>query len=183
MSDNPKPNLEEINSKLAAAELEEIDYYGGLEILLDAFASKITELFGRNSLLAMTYQVGSRPGELIAQRLLNSRGGKLFDDPIEAFVTLFTNVPRFFHVKLKSIEKEENGSVCITFDNECFFRPVILHREALTLGGPLCRVNKGYMEVALQRMTGWKVTVKRVGASNGSEACEEQVTFKPPVPV
>lgn len=41
----------------------------GFEIISETFADKVFDLFGKNSLLSIHFQVGAGPGETIAERI------------------------------------------------------------------------------------------------------------------
>lgn len=183
MPTNQTRSIAEINARLADQYEHRLDVLGGLEILLEAFTRKVTDLFGRNSLLAMTYQIGADPATKIAQRMLAARHGAQFADPVEALVAFFEEVADYFHVKVTEVTEDANsGVIRVRFQNECFFRPTIAHREGLDFGGPLCRVNKGYVETALRLLTGWNPELRRTGEcfEADRECCVEELLLAPP---
>ena len=48
---------------------EHLDSLTGFEIICESMVYKILDIFGRNSLLSMLYQIGAGPGETISNRL------------------------------------------------------------------------------------------------------------------
>ncbi len=159
---------------------ETVDSIRGIEVVLDAFVKKIIELFGKNALLSAEYQIGAAPGQKIAQRILTARGNAPFTDPFEALIALFAETKKFFSVQVVQVDTvQQNGGVLtVTMKNHCFLRDVIKHRPGLEMGGPLCRINKGYLETALKLLLGGKkVELTRTGDDPASDMCQETLRF------
>jgi predicted hydrocarbon binding protein len=151
----------------------------GIEVVLEAFVKKITELFGRNALLSAGYQIGAAPGQKIAQRILATRGNAPFTNPAEALVALLKETKKFFNVVIVKVDDQaQNGAeVLMTINNHCFLRNLIKNRPGIEMGGPLCRINKGYFETALKMLTGKKIELARIGHDVISDMCQESLRF------
>jgi predicted hydrocarbon binding protein len=164
-------DLTELNAVIQNSN-ENVDSISGLEIVLEALVGKFIDLYGKNMLLSAAYQIGAAPAHKISQRLLAARGGELYADPVEAMADLFSETKGFFHVEVADLQ-EENGALVVNMKNHCFLRSVIVKRGGLEMGGPLCRINKGYLETAIKELTGRKVELKRTGDDNGACMCLE----------
>ncbi len=153
-----------------------VDSIRGIEVVLEAFVKKVIELFGKNALLSAGYQIGASPGQKIAQRILAARENVKFTDPVEAIAALFTETKRYFNVEVVNVQS--GGEVFVTIKNHCFLRDVIKHRPGLEMGGPLCRINKGYLETALKFLLGGKkVELTRIGDDATFDMCQETLRF------
>ncbi|WXG44137.1 MAG: hypothetical protein WED04_08900 [Promethearchaeati archaeon SRVP18_Atabeyarchaeia-1] len=53
----------------------------------------------------------------------------------------------------------------------------VAKKRGLKIGGVLCRVTRGYFEVALGRMTGMKVTLRLVESTE--DECLSSICFEP----
>jgi predicted hydrocarbon binding protein len=173
-------NLDALNARLTVSEANKIDELSGLEILLESIAVKVTDIMGKNTLLSMAYQIGKEPAEHIADRILTSRSGQIFTDPIEAFVVLLENIKNYFHIHIKSITTMEGGKISIQFINHCYFHQAVSKRPKLTVGGPLCRITKGYFEGALAKLNKWKADLRLVEEVFDKTQCIEEIIFSPP---
>ncbi|MEX2681708.1 MAG: hypothetical protein Q6373_008910 [Candidatus Sigynarchaeota archaeon] len=165
------------NARLATPAETPLDELGGLEILVESLSIKVTEILGKNTLLAMAYQIGKEPADKISERLLAARNGALFDHPVEAFVSLMENVKNYFHIQITSIVQDDQGRVIVSFKNKCYFRSAVSHRPGLKIGTALCRITKGYIETAIAKLTSWKAEVKLIGQDETQAQCIEQVSF------
>jgi hypothetical protein len=58
--------LDEINKDIYNPS-SNIDSVSAFEIITEAMVEKVEDIFGKNSLLSILYQVGAGPGEVIAQ--------------------------------------------------------------------------------------------------------------------
>ncbi len=157
-----------------------VDSIRGIEVVLDAFVKKVIELFGRNALLSAGYQIGAAPGQKIAQRILAARGNAPFTEPLEALMALFAETKTFYNVQVVQADNlpQNGGALIVTIKNHCFLRDVIKHRPGLEMGGPLCRINKGYLETALKLlMGGKKVELMRTGDDAATDMCIETLRF------
>ncbi|HMF32299.1 MAG TPA: hypothetical protein VKK79_12835 [Candidatus Lokiarchaeia archaeon] len=169
-------DISELNARIQNTN-ENVDSISGLEIVFEALVTKVVELYGKNTLLSAAYQIGAAPAHKIAQRLLTARGGEMFDDPIEALATLLSETKGFFHVEVENIQ-QDGGEIVVSMKNHCFLRPVIVKRAGLEMGGPLCRINKGYLETAVKELTGKKVELKRTGDDNNACMCLETLRIE-----
>ena len=66
----------------------------GYEVVLEAMVYKIYDLFGKNALLSMTYQIGAGPGGQIATRILKERNIDKIEDPVEAIYGMLSHVKK-----------------------------------------------------------------------------------------
>jgi predicted hydrocarbon binding protein len=164
-------DLIELNERIQNSN-DNVDSISGLEIVLEALVGKFIDLYGKNMLLSAAYQIGAAPAHKISQRLLAARGEELYADPVEAMADLFSETKGFFHVEVADIQ-EKNGEIVVSMKNHCFLRSVIVKRPGLEMGGPLCRINKGYLETAIKDLTGKKVELKRTGDDNDACMCIE----------
>lgn len=159
-------------------ELTQVNYQQGLEILLESLSSKIVDIFGRNALLSMLYQIGATTGSVVAKRIIEEQGKETFT-PVEAFSLLFKTVRSYFKVMVKEIKQDEHG-MSITFTNHCFLRNIIKDREKLRAGGRLCRITKGYIESAMDTLLkggDQKVEVGFVENDEDGDCCLEKLTI------
>ncbi len=172
-------NIGSLNARLAIPPVPEqqLDELGGLEILVESLSIKVVDVMGKNSLLAIAYQIGKEPAAKISERLLVARGGALFENPVEAFVSLMENVKKYFRVQLVSIEGVAPGPITVSFRNKCYFRSAVSHRPGLKIGGALCRITKGYIETSIAMLTSWKADVRLLGQDEEHCQCLEQVVF------
>lgn len=171
-------NIDEINEQIKNA-VENVDYLKGMEILLESFGDKIIDVFGRNTLLSVLYQIGAKTGQVIADRIKEEQGKEEFE-PLEAVGIFFKEVKDFFSVQVKRIEEDEEY-IKIYLQNHCFLRDAMNKRKGLVPGKTLCRINKGYFEVALYNLV--KIKYKKVDMSlvendEGANCCIECLTFK-----
>ncbi|MHA1792155.1 MAG: hypothetical protein ACTSVI_05880 [Promethearchaeota archaeon] len=164
MNDESYLNIEALNKELSQENggSEQLDVLNGLEILLEAFNVRMEDILGRKALLAINYQIGAEPAEKISKRILESRNQEKFEDPIEAFIVFFKELKKYFSIQLKKIEKSDDGSITLHFENTCFFRQTISRRKGLTIGGTLCRISKGYVETAMKHLTNYKADITLV---------------------
>ncbi|OLS14321.1 MAG: hypothetical protein RBG13Loki_2052 [Promethearchaeota archaeon CR_4] len=156
-----------------------VDSNRGIEIVLDAFVKKITELFGKNALLSASYQIGAAPGQKIAERILNARGNVKFTDPLEALVALFTETKKYFNIVIVEAEniQQNLSETNVKMKSHCFLRNIVKDRPIEEMGEPLCRINKGYLETALKLLTGKRVELTRVGDDTCADMCLETIHF------
>ena len=170
-------NLDEWNEtiKNPVSHLKELK---GLEIISESFVYKIYDIFGRNSLLSMLYQVGAGPGEIISERLKEKYQKEEFDI-IEALNVLISELKEFYCIKYKTIE-EDDEKIRFTIENHCFLRGIIKRREKLKPGKAFCRINKGYFEVALKKLIGDKIRRIEINFLHNddiNDVCLEELCF------
>ncbi|MHA1819363.1 MAG: hypothetical protein ACTSU2_14070 [Promethearchaeota archaeon] len=172
--------IEKINKEIENPRTE-FDTLEGYEVVLEALIYKIYDLFGRNALLSMTYQIGAGPGEEIAKRILKERGVDKILDPFDAMEILLNENKRFYSVQVRDVKvepyKDEYYKIYIEISNRCFYRESLKKRPRLRIGGPLCRINKGYYEVAFKKLTGLKNEINFIRNDEENNQCIESVTF------
>ena len=150
----------------------------GFEIITEAMVQKINEIFGRNSLLSMLYQVGLGPGQAIAKRIQEKYNRTEFGI-MEALELLLLEIKDFYSIKVQDIELSKD-KVKIVIENHCFLRKPIKSRKTLEFGKSFCRVNKGYFETAFKMLVGKeivKVDMMFIENDEEKDACIEEITF------
>jgi len=170
-------NKEEINKKIFNP-IENIDSLKGFEIISESIVYKILDLFGRNSLLSMLYQIGVGPGEAISKRLKEKYNKDDFKI-IETLIMLMNELREFYSIKVREIEQYEN-IIRIEIENYCFLREPIKHRDKLKYGKAFCRVNKGYFETAFKKLLGdkiKKIEIKFLENDPQKDVCIEELNF------
>ncbi|MHA1641288.1 MAG: hypothetical protein ACTSVX_00980, partial [Promethearchaeota archaeon] len=71
----------------------------GFEIICESLVYKILDVFGRNALLSMLFQIGAGPGELIAKRIKQKYQKEQFDI-FESMIVLLNELKEFYSVKV-----------------------------------------------------------------------------------
>ncbi|MFX1316433.1 MAG: hypothetical protein ACFE9T_11255 [Promethearchaeota archaeon] len=158
--------------------IENINSIKGFEIISESIVYKILDLFGRNNLLSMLYQIGVGPGEVISQRLKEKYSRNEFEI-IEALIILMNELREFYSIKVRDIEQYDN-LIRIEIENYCFLREPIKHREKLNYGKAFCRVNKGYFETAFKKLLGDKIKrieIKFLRNDPQNDVCIEELNF------
>ena len=174
---------EEINKEIKNPR-DAFEALAGFEVVLESFVYKIYDLFGRNALLSMTYQIGSGPGSAIANRILKEKGIDKMEDPLEALKILLNENRTLYSVQIKSMKLEsiddQLDNLVITINNRCFYRESLKKRPRLKIGGPLCRINKAYYETAFKVLTGLKCEIDFIKNDEEKDFCIETITFMIP---
>ncbi len=168
---------DELNKRIKNP-IEAINGIKGYEIISESIVYKVYDIFGRNSLLSMLYQVGAGPGEAIANRLKEKYQKEEFE-VLEALELLLSELREFYSIQVKSIE-EDDEKVKLLIENHCFLRESIKRRPKLGFGKAFCRVNKGYFETALRKMLGPKITkidINYIENDEAIDACIEELVF------
>ena len=169
--------MDELNKRLKNP-VESINGLKGYEIISESIVYKVYDIFGRNSLLSMLYQVGAGPGEAIANRLKEKYEKEEFE-VLEALELLLTELKEFYSIQIKTIE-EDDEKVRLVIENHCFLRDSIKHRPKLDYGKAFCRVNKSYFETALRKMLGSEISRIDINYHENDEekdACIEELVF------
>ena len=169
--------IDELNKRLKNP-VESINGLKGYEIISESIVYKVYDLFGRNSLLSMLYQVGAGPGEVIANRLKEKYEKEDFE-VLEALELLLSELKEFYSIQVRTIE-EDNEKVRLVIENHCFLRDSIKRRPKLGFGKAFCRVNKGYFETALRKMLGSnisKIDINYLENDEEKDACIEELVF------
>ncbi|MHA1341653.1 MAG: hypothetical protein ACTSRZ_17120 [Promethearchaeota archaeon] len=187
MSEEFKDMIEKLN-KAISNPIDTFKTLQGYEIILEALVYKIYDLFGRNALLSMTYQIGAGPGEVIADRLLKEKNVDKIEDPFEAFALLLNENRDYYNVYVLNVSEEltevygkKYKKLTFFIRNKCFFRESLKKRSRLKIGGPLCRINKAYFEVAFKKLTGLKNEISFVQNDEDNDVCLETVAFFIPI--
>ena len=169
--------MEELNNKLKNTS-SNINSLKGFEIIGEALVYNIYDLFGRNMLLSMLYQVGAGPGGIIAERLKNKYNKEYFEI-LEALEILMQELKEFYSIQISDIDKDPQ-KVRIVIENYCFLREPIKRRQKLKAGKALCRINKGYFETAFKKMLGDKVKAVEINflyEDANKDVCVEELIF------
>jgi hypothetical protein len=152
----------------------------GFEIISESLVYKILDLFGKNTLLSMLYQTGSRPGEKIAERIKQKY--KKNDFAIfEALEILMIELKDFYSLQIREVQ-EYHDHFKVIIENYCFLRVPYSHREKLKPGKAFCRINKGYFETAFKKLLGEKlkkVEINFLYDDLVKDVCVEEIIFYP----
>ncbi len=168
---------EELNKRIYNP-IENIDSLKGFEIISESMVYKILDLFGRNSLLSMLYQIGVGPGEVISKRLKEKYSRNEFEI-IEALIVLMDELKEFYSIKVRKIEYFDD-LIRIEIENYCFLRESIKHRDKLKYGKAFCRINKGYFETAFKKLLGEKIKKIEINFLENDpqkDVCIEELNF------
>jgi len=169
--------VEELNKRIFNP-IKNINSLKGFEIISEAMVYKILDLFGRNTLLSMLYQIGVGPGEAISKRL-KKKYNKTEFEIIEALKILMNELQEFYSIKIRDIKQSDN-ILRIEIENYCFLREPIKHRDKLKYGKAFCRVNKGYFETAFKKMLGdriKKIEINFLENDPQKDVCIEELNF------
>ena len=167
----------EINERIRNP-IENINSVKGFEIITESLVYKVYDVFGRNSLLSILYQIGVHPGTIIAERIKKEYQKEEFEI-MEALVILMDELKEFYSIQVRTIE-EDDEKVRLVIENHCFLRDSIKRRPKLDFGKAFCRVNKGYFETALRKMLGSKISkidINYLENDEEKEACIEELVF------
>ncbi|TFG05816.1 MAG: hypothetical protein EU539_08925 [Promethearchaeota archaeon] len=170
-------NKEELNENIKNNP-DELNSLSGFEIICEALVYKIYDMFGRNGLLSLLYQIGKGPGETIAKRIKEKYNKDKFEI-LEAMNILLTELKEYYSVQIRDIE-ENDEMMRLVIENRCFLRNPIKHRPKLQFGKSLCRVNKGYFECALNDLLGdnvKKIEINFLGNDDEKDKCIEELKF------
>ena len=169
--------VEKINAKIQN-EVSNVDSFLGLEIICEALVYKVLEIFGKNSLLSILYQVGSGPGEAIANKIKEKYNRDEFEIP-ELFEILLREVSDLYSIQIRDIQEDPN-SIRILIENHCYLRRLIKNREKLEFGMAFCRVNKGFFETTIKILLEDKIKnieINFIENDEENEFCLEELIF------
>jgi hypothetical protein len=150
----------------------------GFEIIGESMVYKILDIFGRNSLLSMLYQIGSGPGEAIANRI-KLRYNKEEFEILELIEILMNELREFYSLRIREIQTSME-KIRIIIENYCFLRQPIKNREKLKFGKAFCRINKGYFETAFKILLGnkiKKIEINFIENDEEKDVCIEELNF------
>lgn len=168
------PQIEKYNEFLSKTD-DKFDIVGGYESILSALVNQVGEIYGDNTSKNFCYQIGTKPGEKIAKKILETRNGQLFEDPAEAFVNLVGRLKAYYKIKILEIQKINANTTKISFLNNCYLDRIYQQQKEVSKGAAICRVTKGYLETSLKILTGKKVIYE---SSVKSDAlCHAEITF------
>ena len=172
-----KETIDELNKKLKSSR-DVVDCQKGFEIIAESLVYKIYNLYGKNLVLSMLYQVGAGSGEVVAQRIKEKYGQEDFEI-LESLELLMLELKEFYAIQIQSIETGDQ-KIRILIENFCFLREPSQRREKLRPGSSLCRVNKGYFEVAFKKLLGdkiKKVEINFLEDDPEKDLCIEELVF------
>ena len=170
-------NKDELNKRIdnPSSNLKSLE---GFEIICESLVYKIYDIYGRNMLLSMLYQIGKGPGEIIATRIKKKYKKDHFEI-LEALVVLLDELRDYYSVQIRDIE-ELDDKVRVIIENRCFLRETIKHREKFKFGKAFCRVNKGYFEEAFQILVGngiKNIEINFLENDEDKDVCVEEMNF------
>jgi hypothetical protein len=168
---------EELNKKInnPSDNLKSLEGFG---IICESLVYKIYDIYGRNTLLSMLYQIGKGPGEIIATRIKKKYQKDHFEI-LEAIEVLLNELKDYYSVQIRDIE-ELDDKVRVVIENRCFLRETIKHREKLKFGKAFCRVNKGYFEEAFELLVGngiKNIEINFLENDEEKDVCIEELNF------
>jgi len=171
-----KFEIEKTNEKIR--NFKKLNVLKGYEIITESLIFKMYDVFGRNALLSLLYQVGTVPGLTIAKRIKKKYNKEIFGI-LESFELLLSELKEYYSIQITNVE-EDDEKIRFIIENRCFLRNSYKHRKRLKPGKAFCRVNKGYFEKALKEMLG--ETIKRVEINFlddnvEKDVCEEEIIF------
>jgi len=170
----------EINqfNKRIQNDISNIKSLKGFEIISEAMVYKILDVFGKNSLLSILYQIGSGPGEIIAERI-KQRYNKEEFEILELIEILMNELKDYYSLQIREIQQYPER-IRMIIENYCFLREPIKHREKLKFGKAFCRINKGYFETAFKILLGNKIKKIEINFLENDELrdiCIEELNF------
>ena len=168
---------EELNKRInnPSDNLKSLEGFG---IICESLVYKMYDIYGRNALLSMLYQIGKGPGEIIATRIKKKYQKDHFEI-LEAIEVLLNELKDYYSVQIRDIE-ELDDKVRVIIENRCFLRETIKHREKLKFGKAFCRVNKGYFEEAFEILVGngiKNIEINFLENDEEKDVCIEEINF------
>ena len=168
-------NIDELNKKINNP-TKKFASLKGFEIIAENLVYKIYDLFGRNALLSMLYQIGKGTGETISKRIKEKYGRDVFEIE-EALHILLEELRDYYSVQIKDVEISKD-KIRLIIENRCFLRDPIKDRERLKYGKAFCRINKGYFETAFTDLTKIKkVDINFLENDDEKDVCIEELVF------
>ena len=152
----------------------------GLRIFLGSLTTELIKLYGKLTVNAIIYRIGQKPGEIIAEQILeryNKTHEDPFDNPSAAFNLLENSVTQLFDEEQIDLINEEE-KITIKIKNVCPFRQVIMGREDFEFGGTLCQFSSGYFESALKILTDYNVEYMHDIKETTDEYCVINIVFR-----
>ena len=124
-------NIEELNKQISNSSLK-FKSLEGFEVICESLVYEIYDLYGRNALLSMLYQIGKGPGEIIASRIKEKHNKDEFEI-VEAIEILLNELKDYYSIQIKDIE-EHDHMLRLIIENRCFLREPMKDREKLKFG-------------------------------------------------
>jgi len=152
----------------------------GLRIFLGSLVTELIKLYSKITVNAIIYRIGQKPGEIIAEQILeryNKTEEDPFDNPSAAFNLLENSVTQLFDEEQIGLITEDD-KVTIKIKNVCPFRQVIMGREDFDFGGTLCQFSSGYFESALKILTDYNVEYSHDPKETSDEFCVINMVFR-----
>ncbi len=171
-------DIEQLNEEIKNP-VSNIKPLRGFEIIAESMVYMVYDIFGRNLLLSILYQMGAGPGYQIAERLKKEYQKEEFEI-FELIKILVKELKDYYSIQIKSIEESED-KLRIVIENHCFLRDPIKHRERLKFGKAFCRVNKGYFETLFKALLGEKtrsIEINFLENDPEKDLCIEELIFK-----
>ncbi len=172
-----KFEIEKINEKIRNNGVK-LNVLRGYEIITESLIFKMDDIFGRNALLSILYQVGTVPGMTIAKRLKEKYNKEVFGI-LESLELLLGELKEFYSVQIRKGEEDDENIRIIIF-NKCYLRDSYRHRKRLKPGKAFCRVNKGYFEKAFKELLGETIKSVEINFLDDNvekDVCEEEIIF------
>ena len=170
-------NKEEFNERIRNNS-NHLNSLGGYEIICESLVYKIYDIYGKNMLLSMLYQIGAGPGEVIAN-LIKTKYNKDEFEILEAMEILLKELKDFYAIQVRKIEEHDN-MLRMIIENRCFLRESIKLRSKLGFGKAFCRINKGYFEKAFKLLVGnkfKKIEINFLENDKTKDVCVEELKF------
>lgn len=170
-------NIEELNKQISNPSIK-FKSLEGFEVICESLVYKIYDIYGRNTLLSMLYQIGKGPGEIIAKRIKEKYNKDEFEIE-EAIEILLKELKDYYSIQIKDIE-EHGDRLRLIIENRCFLREPMKDREKLKFGKAFCRINKGYFEEAFRILIGNKIKnieINFLENDDIKDTCVEEVNF------
>jgi hypothetical protein len=171
-------DIEQLNEEIKNP-VSNIKPLRGFEIIAESMVYMVYDIFGRNTLLSILYQMGAGPGYQIATRLKKKYEKEEFEI-FELIKIFMKELKDYYSIKINAIEESED-KLRIVIENHCFLRDPIKHRERLKFGKAFCRVNKGYFETAFKALLGEKIRSIEINFLENDpdkDVCVEELVFK-----
>lgn len=151
----------------------------GLRIFLANYHTEIEKTFGENTIKAILFRMGQKPGDIVAEEIMRKYDKSLaqpFEVPTAA-LTLFQNtITKLYDTEILSQESLDDR-IIIKIKNICAFRNAIKSRVEMEYGGTLCEFTSGYFETALKKMTGMNVEYQNLPTETTEDFCVVNLIF------
>jgi predicted hydrocarbon binding protein len=150
-----------------------------LRIFLANYHNEVEKTFGTNTVKAILFRMGQKPGDIIADEILSKYDKSPenpFDLPSAAFSLFQNTITKLYNTEIIE-QTDKKDRVIIKIKNVCVFRNVIKSREELEYGGTLCEFTAGYFENALKTLLGMDVEYQIDKKETTEEYCVIKIIF------